>query len=110
MTDNQLNRLLRAAAKESTASASPAGTPFGFETRVIAHWLCEPHGQSCEPHGQSQPDWRFEDSTMALIRRALAFACALAVVSLVLSYQTLVSSPSPELAIANNALEIDSTP
>lgn len=97
MTDDQYNRLLRAAAHAPVPPSSEM--PFGFETRVIAQWLTQP-----------APDWRFEDTTLALIRRSLAFACVVALGSLALSYHTLTSSPSAELAVANSALEVNFAP
>jgi len=91
MNDDQLNRLLRAASRAEVPSDQ--SIPFGFETRVLAHWKRNP-----------------EELSLALFRRALACACAIAVTSFALSYRTLNSSPSTELSIANNAMEINFTP
>lgn len=91
MKDDPLSRLLSAAAKAEQPAEEPI--PFGFETRVLAQWRKRP-----------------EDSTLRIFRGALAFGCAAAVISLALSYQTLNSSPSTELAIANNAIEANFTP
>jgi hypothetical protein len=96
MTDDHFSRLFRSAAHVKTQSCDEI--PLGFETRVIAHWL------------GSKQDGQAEDFTLGIFRRALAFACMVALASLALSYHTLVSSPSAELAIANTAFEANFTP
>ena len=86
MKDDQLNRLLKAAARAETNSGE--GMPFGFDTRVIAHWKKAPG-----------------DLSLMLFRRALACACAVAIATFALSYKTLSTSQSTELAIADTAME-----
>ena len=89
----QLTRLMQAAAAQAREEHINDEIPVGFQTRVIAHWLSQS-----------------EDFTLTLFRRALPFAFGLVLVSFALSYPTLVSSPSAELAVANNALEVNFTP
>ena len=91
MRDDQINRLMRSAAHAD--DLPDEAMPFGFETRVIAQWKS-----------------RAEEVSFALFRRALAFACAAVLASFALSYHTLKSSPSTELALADNAMETSFAP
>jgi len=91
MKNDRLNLLLRAAARAEQTSDETM--PFGFETRVIAQWKRNSG-----------------ENSLALFRRALACACAVVLASFALSYHTLESSQSTELAIADTAMEANFTP
>jgi hypothetical protein len=97
MNDDDLNRLLRAARKANAPRPTLGdGLPFGFDTRVLAHWKTQAGAGS-------------ELARLALFRQALVAACAIALASGLIGYRSLQSSPSPELALANYAMETGDT-
>lgn len=86
--DPRLQRLFRAAARAPHA-APDAAPPFGFETRVLAHWA------TCK-----------DLSTAPFFRRAFLVCSAVMLLTVALSYSTWTASASTETTLADSAIEM----
>ena len=94
-TEDQLNRLLKAASQAPKAETRAA--MFALETRVIAGWRASSQAESGE-------------MLVALCRRAAVFACCLALVSLAWNYRELKAQGGDELAAAESSMRIGVNP
>ena len=83
--DPRLARLFQAAAR---APRPPLDTPpFGFETRVLAHFPSTPR-------------------ELPIFGRAFLVCSAVMMLTVVLSYQTWTSNSTPEATVADSAIEL----
>jgi hypothetical protein len=91
-SDQSLDRLLRAAAQHRSAQPAVAGSepPFGFTSRVVAHWLA---GAGRDRIGL-EALW---------FRRSLLCAVAVMAISVGWSYKTDTAAPNDGMAIASYA-------
>ena len=87
--DPRLSRLFRAASREPRPL--PDSVPFGFETRVLAHWRSAAQDLSMAP----------------FFRRAFLVCSAVMLLAAAFSYSTWTSAASnTELCLADSAIEI----
>jgi hypothetical protein len=94
-TEDQLNRLLRAASRAPKPETRAA--LFALESRVIAGWRASSQSESGE-------------LLVALCRRAAVFACCLALASLAWNYLELKGQAGDELAAAESSMRIGVNP
>jgi hypothetical protein len=94
-TEDQLNRLLKAASRAPRTETRAA--MFALETRVIAGWRASSQAESGE-------------MLVALCRRAAVFACCLALASLAWNYHALARQSGDELAAAESSMRIGINP
>ena len=87
----RLGRLLKSAAQ--APRDVPAELPFGFDTRVLAHWRSARDGDS--------------GKRLAVFRWALSCSLVLMMGSVAFSYKTLTTPVSTEFAVANSAIEMN---
>ena len=88
--EDRLSRLLKSAAQ--APRHVPAELPFGFDTRVLAHWR------------SAREDSR---KRMIVFRWALSCSLVLMLGSVAFSYKTLTTPVSAEFAVANSAIEMN---
>ena len=86
-----LDRLLKGAAQQS--GSVPTQPPFGFETRVLAHW---------KSHRQTE-EMAF---LLPILRRGLLAAGMILLLSAVISYSNLNRAGDDELVLVNSTLEL----
>ncbi|MEA3186356.1 MAG: hypothetical protein QOD99_186, partial [Chthoniobacter sp.] len=86
---DRLGRLLKLAAQ--APRDVPPELPFGFDTRVLAHWRSAREDNS--------------GKRLAVFRWALSCSLVLMLGSLAFSYKTLTTPVSTEFVVANSAIE-----
>lgn len=86
-----LDRLLKGAAQGP--STIPTEPPFGFETRVLAHWKSRSQGD----------DMAF---LLPILRRSLLAASMILLLSVVVAYSTFDRAGDDELVVVNSTLEL----
>ena len=87
--DPRLQRLFEASAR--APRPQPEAIPFGFDTRVLAHWKSELEENGLAP----------------LFRRACLISSAVMLVTLLVSYSNSTSSSSgAEVTLADSAVEL----
>jgi len=84
--DPRLQRLFRAAAR-AVAAPVPDTPPFGFETRVLAHWA------ACK------------DTAAQVFRRAFLICSGVMALAIALSYSSWTASATTEVTLADSAIE-----
>lgn len=84
--DSRLQRLFRAAAR-ADAAPLPDSPPFGFETRVLAHW------SACK------------ENSVLLFHRALLISSAVMAVAVAMSYSSWTASATTEVTLADSAIQ-----
>jgi hypothetical protein len=91
LDDHRLVRLLKSAAQ--APRDEPAEMPFGFDTRVLAHWRSTQTDDS--------------GNRMMVFRWALSCSLVLMLGSVAFSYKTLTTPVSTEFVVANSAIEMN---
>ena len=93
--DHHLARLFRAASE--ARRHAPWEAPWSFESRVLAQLRSEAIGVH-------------DFFPLALFRRALVLACALALVALAFNFRELTQRPPDEVVIINSPVAVNDLP